>query len=578
MDAMIGDGKISKREYGIVEERNVFISMSDGIKIAADIFRPDKNEKFPVLFACSAFNKDVQTIRFWPSATRSRRINGTPDAVAEVVPIDFFVRRGYVEIIASVRGTGKSEGIYNFLSKREIQDVYELIEWIALQPWCNGKVGMMGLGYFGAHHTTVAALHPPHLKAIFPVGGFMDNYREFWWPGGILQKGFARWLISLVNFDVHSQESAIEKELGKSGYEAAIKQALKDEDLAAAPEIVNALNHPNALANASYLDIVLHPLDGPYWRERDIDYTSIDVPIYMGAAAHRPGPFNHWREIKAPKKLIFLPPSYTDRPYYQLAWEQLRWFDYWLKDIDNGIMEEASVKMFVRESNEWIMASDFPIPGTRFIPFNLHGDHSLCEMEPWPDEFSLSYDDAPGKRGCIKYLSPPMVENTEIAGPITLNLYASCRGVDINFIVSLWIVYPDGKETRLTQGFLKASHRELDENQSKPWLPYHTHTNPMPMVPGKIYTFAISLNPTAVLFEAGRRIMLKISSSDDEPENLFQVGHEHLLSQVPNTITIYHNSTYPSHLLLPITRGNIVGTYVSGGDISLSSKEFMELK
>jgi predicted acyl esterase len=118
---------------------------------------------------------------------------------------------------------------------------------------------MIGLGYFAAHHTTVAALKPPHLKAIFPVGGFMDNYREFWWPGGVLQKGFARWLISMVNLDVHTQESALKLELGEQGFREAIKHALEDKDLSAAPEIVEALKNPDLLTNAAYLDIVLHP-------------------------------------------------------------------------------------------------------------------------------------------------------------------------------------------------------------------------------------------------------------------------------------------------------------------------------
>jgi len=199
-------------------------------------------------------------------------------------------------------------------------------------------------------------------------------------------------------------------------------------------------------------------------------------------------------------------------------------------------------------------------------------------MEPWPGAASASYDDAPGNRGHLKYFSPPMVENMEVAGPIVLNLYASCRGTEMNFFVSLWEIDSEGKETRLTQGWLKASHRELDKKKSKPWLPYHTHTNPQPLVPGRIYDFSIALNPTAVLFRAGYRFMLKIGSSDDEPENLFQVGHEHLLSQTPNTITIYHNAEYPSHLLLPVTKGNIVGLYVSGGEISLKSKEFMKLE
>jgi predicted acyl esterase len=158
-----------------------------------------------------------------------------------------------------------------------------------------------------------------------------------------------------------------------------------------------------------------------------------------------------------------------------------------------------------------------------------------------------------------------------------VNLYASCRGTDTNFFVGLWDVHGE-KEVCLTRGYLKASHRELDPKLSKPWLLVQKHTNPQPLVPGEVYPFSFMMNPTANLFKAGHQIALKISGGDDNPEDLYQVGHEHLCSQTPNTITIYHNSRYPSHIMLPITRGNIVGTYVSGGDISLTSREFMKLK
>ena len=131
MDAIIGTGKISKREYDITVSRNVAIPMSDGITIDVDIFRPVGEGKFPALLAISAFNKEAQSGRVWPAATRSRRIRGVPDACLEAGPVDFFVRRGYVYIIGSVRGTGRSGGAFGFVSPREIKDTYEVIEWAA---------------------------------------------------------------------------------------------------------------------------------------------------------------------------------------------------------------------------------------------------------------------------------------------------------------------------------------------------------------------------------------------------------------------------------------------------------------
>ena len=176
--------------------------------------------------------------------------------------------------------------------------------------------------------------------------------------------------------------------------------------------------------------------------------------------------------------MVYVPPAYIDKPFYQMAWELLRWFDYWLKGIDTGIMDEPNVRIFVPGSNEWLNAADFPIPHTRWIPFNLHQNRSLCEIEPWPEAESASYDDAPRNRGNLKYYSAPFVENTEMVGLSSLNVYASCRGTDMNLFTSLWAADKEGKESCLCRGYLKASHRELDPESSKPWHPVTVDKNP----------------------------------------------------------------------------------------------------
>ena len=580
MDAIIGTGKISRREYEIISEYDVLVPMNDGVKINVNISRPDSKGKFPALVGMSPFNLDFQDEYIWPSAARSARVRGAPTVNIESGPRDFFVRRGYVKIAGSSRGTGKSEGVYQYSSQREVQDIYDLIEWAARQPWCDGNVGMAGIAYFAALEPQVAILQPPHLKAIAPLFSFWDDYRYFWWKGGILASGFVKWTNNLINNDINADRSVLLDELGEDGFKAAIARALADRDITADPGMVEILKNPFFPGHAAVLDTLLHPTMSPYWLERGsaLDFGKIKIPAYYGVVSHRPGPMYHWADIKAPKKMIYVPPAYVDRPFYQLSWELLRWCDYWLKGIDTGIMDEPDVRIFVAGSNEWLKAPDFPIPGTKWIPFNLHENRSLCEIEPWPQAESASYDDAPDHRGSIKYYSAPLVENTEVVGLSALNLYASCRGVDMNLFVGLWDAAPDGKETCLTRGYLKASHRALDQEKSRPWFPVHTHTNPEPVVPGQIYRLDISFAPIANLFLAGHRIVLKISSADDDPESLFQVGMNHLCSQTPNTITVYHDARYPSHLLLPITRGNIVGTYVSGGDISLKNKEFMQLK
>jgi putative CocE/NonD family hydrolase len=198
------------------------------------------------------------------------------------------------------------------------------------------------------------------------------------------------------------------------------------------------------------------------------------------------------------------------------------------------------------------------------------GRSPLPEIEPWPDAPSASYEDSPAKRGEVKYCSPSLVENTEVIGPIALNLYASCRSTDVNFFVSLWDMDTEGNETILTRGWLKGSHREIDEKRSKPWLPYHTHINPKPLTPGETYKFAIEIMPAANLFKAGHKIVLKIKGAADEPPKttLHSFHAPHLPGQTRTLVTIFQDAAHPSHLILPITRGNIVGTFMSGGDLS----------
>ena len=153
----------------------------------------------------------------------------------------------------------------------------------------------------------------------------------------------------------------------------------------------------------------------------------------------------------------------------------------------------------------------------------------------------------------LKYLTSPMAEDTEVTGPIVLDLYASIDTEDTNWIVTLKDVAPDGSEILLTQGWLKASHRSIDETRSRPWLPYHPHTDPLPVEPGKVCEYKIAIQPTSNVFKAGHRIKLEISSSDYKGAYMHMETHfYHLPSSKTTLHRIYHDREYRSHLLLPI--------------------------
>ena len=567
--------RTSERKYGVHSERDVSIPMSDGIKLDCDVFHPDDQGKFPAILGVHAYEKSWQSSPSMPIEMTAM------NASVEAGDSNFYVRRGYAHVIVNVRGSGKSDGEYLNYGPREVQDIYEVIEWIAGRPWCDGNVAMLGASYFAVIQKLVAALNPPHLKAIFAPFGYTDFYRDKFYHGGILSYTFLtkwangifrRWAANRVNAVWTSW--TLEK-LGPGKFKEAIAEALQDREINHDPSLVEALNHPEEGANPLIVDILVNKFDGEYFQERKVRFDKIKVPIYHGACwgmvgLHLPGEFRAWENIRAPKKMVIGPPIYLDRPVYQYQYESLRWFDHWLKGVDNGIMEEPPVRLFIMGANKWKTTTDWPLPETKWTPFYLHTNGLLSEHEFWPDEGTSSFEDNPfNPRGSLEFLTPPMVEETEVIGPIALTLYASTTDDEVLWFVSLWDVDQDGGESFLTRGWLRGSQRAVDLDQSKPWEPYHPHTKREHLKSGDVYEFNIKIVQTANLFKQGHRIKLKISGVDEETPKNFLEGHAqgHVWRQTPSWITIYHDADHPSCLLLPITDGNIIGTYMSGGSL-----------
>jgi predicted acyl esterase len=557
----------SKRQYRIVEERGVRLRMSDGVEIEVDVLRPDAKDKFPALVAVAPYSKELQSAGVMPGPMvlakdpkMASACGGRPD---------FFVRRGYVYVIGSARGTGKSGGKWQFLSRREVEDYCEIVEWAAAQPWCNGNVGSMGFSYFAWSAVTAAAQQPPHLKTVWLSDCGMDHYRDLFYHGGILLPQFLlSWLSTTA---AHTVSAVSREELGDDAYRAAIAQALEDKDINAYPGLAEVLKNPDRLPNPIIIDYILHPADDSFHQEKNPQIANINIPVYIGGAwstyaTHLRGVFQGWTELKKglPKKAVIGPNINEERPLHQYHYEALRWYDYWLKGINSGIMDEPPISLYIQGSNEWKTAEEWPLPETRWTPFNLHPNGLLSELEPRPDSGSDSFEDSPSKRGSLEYYTGRLVENTEVIGHIVMNLYASCTAPEALFFISLWDVDPQDKETLLTRGWLRGSHREVDPKRSKPWLPFHPHTKSQPLTPGEIYEFNIEVVPTGYLFKSGHRICVKISGADDEKGAGFVAGitSPHLWDQTPKTITVYHDADHPSHLLLPITRGNVVETFI----------------
>jgi len=566
--------KTSERKYNnIICERDVRIPMADGVEISADIWRPDSTEKFAGILGIHPYPQQPQTAPIMPNSFSSVTHPHPGEAKGrgwiESGDPNFLVRRGYVQVVANVRGTGKSGGNYDFMGNQEIRDTYEVIEWIARQPWCDGKVGMFGVSYFAWIQVFVAALNPPSLKCIFAPHGLTDFYRDWIYRGGIFAYNFIR---ALAKDYLNPRFELITRRLlGDKAVKEAVEKALQDEDLMAVPGMADVLSNLDEGINPIMADVALNPFDNPFWDERKAKYDTTKVPSYIGGCwatygLHLPGAFRGWERLNVPKKMVIGPPLYLDRPFFQLQFEALRWFDHWLKGIDTGFMDEPPVKLFVMGANTWKESDQWPLPETKWTPFYLHENELLSEHEHWSYEAQRSYEDSPWVRGYADYYSPPLVEETEVIGPIVLNLHAATTDDEVLWLISLREVDREGNEKILTRGWLRGSHRALDPARSKPWEPYHPHDKSEPLEPGTIYEFNIGLIPTCNLFKAGTRIKVRITSADEPAKHTFeQVAGGNIKRQSSSRITIFQDADHPSHILLPITRGNVIGTFLSGG-------------
>ncbi len=558
--------QVSQREHGVIAQHDVLITMSDGIRVAAQIFRPTTPGKFPAILGVHAYDAEMQYAPSRPQAVQGK------NAQAEAGDPQFFVRRGYAHIIVNARGTGRSEGEYGHYSPREVQDVVEVIAWIAEQDWCDGKVGMFGVSYFAVCAKQVAAQNPPALKAVFAPYGYTDFYRDKFYHGGILSHSF------LTNWSRHLAGAKVKgwsfEALGKAEYERRLALLRTDRDIMAVPELAAAVAAPDKGANPLIVDVLMNSEDGPYWQQRNPVLEDIKVPILIGSSwdmyfLHLPGEFRAWERISAPKKMIVGPPVYLDRPVYQYAFESLRWFDHWLKGNDTGLMAEPDVRLFVTGGDgSWKSSPSWPLPETVWHPFYLHGQGLLSEHEHWPHEGGTSYEDnCYNARGGVGFASPPMVERTEVIGPLTATIYAATTQPELLLFASLWDIDPDGNQRLLTRGWLKGSMRKVNAEKSRPWLWQYDFTEPEPVATDGPHRFDINLVPTANIFQKGHRIGLRISSSDQDPvDSLFDMlGQGHLLQQRASWVTVFHDADHPSVLHVPVTSGNVIGTFMSGG-------------
>jgi predicted acyl esterase len=496
----------------------------------------------------------------------------------------FFVSRGYVHVVGSPRGMHKSEDG----GSRE-WDSYDLIEWIAQQPWCDGNVGMIGIGAFAAEQFKLAKQHPLHLKAIFaydgrgaygPLGSFREGY-----PGGVIH--LLRYLMDHFS-GVHRNKGAPSQL--SAPREALWREAMSNPDYRMYPHVLNVL-HQKGQHMPQYFDVLLEPYDDEEIVEAsERAVSAISIPAYIGSGwygytykTHLSGAENYFRTLTGCKRLVLTGPAHLDRPLRALRTEALRWYDHWLKGIDSGMLAEPPVRFWVMGANEWRSAQDWPLTQTRWTKLFLNSwerltpepfaTSSVDEFIP-PDAFVQMPPTQTNRIARLRYLSDPLPRDLLVAGPIVLNLFAAIDQDDTNWIIILKDVGPDvgvrsareGEreissdlpERELTRGWLKASCRALDPARSKPWKPWHRLTREArePVIPGEVTEYAIEILSTANLFRRGHRICVEITSHDlptgvSGATNVEYIPN-HICSSKTTLHKIYHDAKHPSHLLLPV--------------------------
>ena len=494
-------GEISIPKYSVFTENSKKLTVRDGVDLCYDVYRPSvSGEKFPALLSWSPYTRQLQPTM-------------VPIGQNEAGLTEFWVPRGYAQVIADVRGSNDSGGSWDHWGPEEQKDLKEMIEFIANQPWCNGKVGMIGCSYFGMSQLLAAEQQPEGLAAIFPYDAMTDIYRDAYYHGGIYSAWGRFWFTSLM-FLNHT--SGRVKDL--SGFNYHFNRVLSGKD----------------------------SLDGEYFQERSSwrNLEKIEVPTYLGCdwnfyGLHLRGAFEGWDLIpdSTPKRMLIGPEPQPRRPFGVYHFEALRWYDHYLKGFDTGVNEGPPINIFIQGENTWRTEKEWPLKRTLWKEFYLDGEKLTENVSSSGERI---YKFLPGTPES-KIGEPKLVFRTEsaekpfeITGPLVLKLFAISDQDDTDWFVFIKDEFPDGSEKILTRGFLKASHRALDIEKSKSWRPWHPHDKVELITPGEVYEYEIEIVPTCNLFLEGHSLKLEISSCDPATNLIYT--HDPIPRSVTNTI------------------------------------------
>jgi len=556
-------------DQGLIFEKDVAVPVSDGNVLRANVFRPPRDGRFPVVMAQGIYGKDVHFAdAFKPQWEKLNALypdlcrNGSTGRYLrwETVDPERWVPDDYVVIQIDARGSGKSPGFLDPYSSREIQDYYDAIEWAAREPWSNAKVGLIGISYYAIVQWLVAALRPPHLAAIVPWEGACDHYRDWSYHGGLLSGFVPAWWPRQVLVNQHGNAATThrDRDTGERTTGPALSEALLAGNRAEYPA-----------------ELLRHPLDDDWHRERSPDLARIEVPVvsagnWGGPGVHLRGNIEGFMRCGSRDKWLSMHAGTHFESFYlpEYVAMQKRFLDRYLKGIDNGWDREARVQLSIRrpDGSSRRMENEFPLGRTAWTKFYLDAGGRSIALENPATEARVAYE-ATGEG--VMFTTAPFEKDIEVTGFITLRLWISSSTADMDLFATLRAFAPDGGEvifdgahepTPISRGWLRASHRALDPERSTPHRAYHAHREAEKLEPGALYPVDIEIWPTSMVYPRGYRLALAIAGKDFEIEGIpGRILHQHPANRDPGefggTNTIVTGAAHESYLQLPVIPG-----------------------
>lgn len=584
-----------REKFEIQVEMDVPVAMRDGVILYADVYRPAAEGRYPVLLQRTPYNKELSGIALLQTDTFRA------------------LRRGYAVVIQDCRGRYRSDGEFRPFHQ-EVPDGFDTVEWCGAQPWSDGHVGMYGTSYVGAVQWLAAVAAPPSLRCIAPAFTASDYYEGWTYQGGAFQWGFMlNWVLPfLVPGDMVRQHErqplpAPELDAWRQRFITAIEEMPETE------RILPLADLPiNGEWSPYYAEWLAHPSRDEFWQSCSIEerHDRVRVPalniggwydIFLEGTLRNFMGVREQASVAARdgSRLLLGPWTHTTPPLAQsgavdfgLAAGQnlsplsmsvdeatLRFFDYWLRGVDDGYAAEAPVQIYVMGEDVWRGEQEWPLAravatefflgsegnansaagdgtlspeaasGERpdvylydpFHPVPTAGGQLCCYPSKLPPgAFDQRHVEA--RADVLVYQTPPLAEDVEVTGPVLLHLWAATTAADTDFTAKLVDVYPDGYTRNLTDGIIRARYRQGTDA-------------PRPITPGEATEYTIELWSTSNLFRRGHRIGLEVSSSNFPrfDRNLNTGGD--IASDTtmrPAIQTIFHDQEHPSRLVLPI--------------------------